>query len=75
MLSRFIVKFYSGLLEASMWIILVASFLLGLSEGGVVLGIGLSLFAFVLCAVFFGAFFILVDIQKRLQSIDEKTKI
>jgi hypothetical protein len=74
MLSRFIVKFYSGLLEASMWIILIASFLLGLSEGGVVLGVGLSLFAFVLCVVFFGAFFILVDIQKRLQSIDEKTK-
>ncbi|ALO44892.1 hypothetical protein PS2015_198 [Pseudohongiella spirulinae] len=74
MLSRFIVKFYSGLLEASMWIILIASFLLGLSEGGVVLGVGLALFAFVLCVVFFGAFFILVDIQKRLQSIDEKTK-
>jgi hypothetical protein len=74
MLGRFIVKFYSGLLEVSMWLILVASFLLGLSEGGVALGIGLSLFAFLLCVVLFGAFFILADIQRRLQSIDEKTK-
>jgi hypothetical protein len=59
MLSSFIVKFYSVLLEASMWIILIASFLLGLSEGGVALGVGLALFAFVLCVVFLGHFLFL----------------
>ena len=74
MLSKFIVSSYATLLEVSMWMILVGSFLGGVAADGILTGIIAVIMAFIFCVVFFGAFFVLVDIQKGVRSIQENIK-
>jgi len=74
MLSRIIVASYATLLEISIWVILIGSFVGGWSIRGFGSGL-LSLgMAFIFCAVFFGAFLVLLDIQKSVRTIEARQK-
>lgn len=74
MISKFIVSSYAMLLEVSIWIILVGSFIGGWSTKGFGAAIMALLFALVFCIVFFGAFLVLLDIRQSLRAIEEKQK-
>lgn len=69
MLSRLIVASYKLLLEISMWLILVGSFIAGWEVRGFGTAIAALIAAFVFCVVVFGAFFVLVDIQSSVKAI------
>lgn len=74
MLSKIIVSFYGVLLEISMWIILVVAFIGGWKAIGFLAGVGALIGAFVFCVVTFGAFLMLIDIQKAVRAIEERKK-
>ena len=74
MLSRLIVASYKILLEISMWLILIGSFITGWAMkgfGGAILAL---IVAFVICIVVFGAFLLLVDIQTSVRAIENREK-
>jgi len=62
------------LLEVSIWVILVGSFIGGWASKGFGTAIVALLMAFVFCVVFFGAFFVLIDIRQSLRAIEDKQK-
>lgn len=70
MLSGLIVASYKLLLEISMWLILIGSFIGGWSVKGFGAAIIALITAFVFCVVVFGAFFVLVDIQTSVKAIE-----
>ena len=70
MLSGLIVASYKLLLEISMWLILIGSFIGGWAARGFGAAIIALVTAFVFCVVVFGAFFVLVDIQTSLKAIE-----
>ncbi len=70
MLSRLIVASYKILLEVSMWLILVGTFITGWAMKGFGAAIVSLIVAFVFCIVFFGAFLLLVDIQTSVRAIE-----
>ncbi|MGE0583422.1 MAG: hypothetical protein AB7P31_14970 [Steroidobacteraceae bacterium] len=74
MLSKIILSSYSALLEVSIWIILVGSFIGGWMASGFFAAIGGLIAAFVFCVVVFGAFLTLLDIQHSVRAIQEKHK-
>lgn len=70
MLSGLIVASYKILLEISMWLILIGSFIGGWEARGFGAAIIALITAFVFCVVVFGAFFVLVDIQASVKAIE-----
>ncbi|MDE2293979.1 MAG: hypothetical protein KGL36_00825 [Gammaproteobacteria bacterium] len=70
MLSRLIVASYKILLEVSMWLILIGTFITGWAMKGFGAAIVSLVAAFVFCVVFFGAFLLLVDIQTSVRAIE-----
>lgn len=69
MLSGIIVASYKILLEVSMWLILIGSFITGWEIKGFGAAIVALISAFVFCVVVFGAFLVLVDIQTSVKAI------
>lgn len=74
MLSRIIVASYKMLLEISMWIILIGSFIGGWAMRGFGGAIVALIVAFVFCVVVFGGFLVLVDIQTSVREIENRGK-
>ncbi len=74
MLSRLIVASYKILLEVSMWIILIGSFIGAWSVRGFGAAIVALIGAFVFCVVVFGAFLVLVDIQTSVKAMEVREK-
>ena len=74
MLSRFIVSSYALLLEISLWVVLVAGFVGGWIAHGFLTAIAGLFVAFVFCVVVFGAFLVIVDIQKSVRAIEAHSK-
>lgn len=72
MLSKLILNSYKTLLEISMWLILVGSFVGGWIGKGFIGGIVSLVVAFIFCVVTFGAFFVLMDIQSSVKAIRER---
>jgi hypothetical protein len=70
MLSKLIVSSYAALLELSLWLILIGSFMGGWSNGGLGGALAALLVAFILCTVFFGAFLTLVDIRQSVKAME-----
>lgn len=74
MLSRLIVASYKILLEISMWVILIGSFVGAWAAKGFGAAIVSLIVAFVFCVVVFGAFLLLVDIQTSVKAMENSTK-
>ncbi len=72
MLTKIIVNAYSTLIEIALWLMLIAAVLVGWQLGevtGVIIGL---VIAFVLGAIIFGAFLVLVDIRETVRDIANK---
>ena len=74
MLSKIIVSSYGLLLEVSLWIILVGSFLGGWMNNGFIGALVALVGALVFCIVFFGAFLTILDIRQSVRAIEAKLK-
>ena len=72
MLSKLIVTSYALLLEVALWLILAGSFIAGWAAKGFFGAIGAFIVTFVFCVVFFGAFLVLMDIQKSVRAIESR---
>ena len=72
MLSKIVVRLYSVLLEVGLWLSLITGLIGGWQANGfigAILGvIGAAIFG----AVFLGAFIVLADIRKAVETIDSK---
>ena len=72
MLSKIVVRLYSVLLEIGLWLSLITGLIGGWQANGfigAILGvIGAAIFG----AVFLGAFIVLADIRKTVETIDSK---
>ena len=72
MLSQLIVSFYAKLIEISLWLLLIMSVIGGwLSSGFMGAVIGLMI-AFIVGAMFMGAFLVLEDIRKSVKAVEER---
>lgn len=72
MLRRIIVSSYGVLLEVSIWLILLGSFLGGWYASGFGTAIIALIVAAIFSAVFFGGFLTLLDIRKSLLTIEKR---
>lgn len=73
MLSKLIVTSYKILIEIAMWLILLIGFIGGWSQKGFLGAIGGLIVAFIFCVVFFGAFLVILDIQKSVKAIEQRS--
>jgi len=75
MLSKLIVSSYEILIEISLWLFLLISFIAGWSLGDGFFGaIGGLIVGFVFSVMFFGAFLILSDIRTSVRKIEASKK-
>ena len=72
MLSRIIVGAYATLIEISLWLLLFVAIIGGWKVGGFIGAIGGLISAFILGAMFIGAFLVLEDIRKSVKAIENK---
>ena len=74
MLSKFIINSYEGLLELSIWLVVIVGTIAGFASNGLVGGLIAFVCALIFCTVFYGAFLTLIDIRKTLKSIETTLK-
>lgn len=71
-LSKFVVKIYTLLLEIGLWLILVGGLVSGWKANGFFGAIGGLIGAAVFGAIFLGAFLVLNDIRNRVEVIETR---
>lgn len=74
MLSKMVVKLYSGLLEVGLWLMLLIGLVGGYQSGGFFGAIIGVVVAAIFGAIIFGAFLVLDDIRKRVNEIESKER-
>jgi len=72
MLSRIIVSSWAVLIEISLWLLLLAALIGGWQAGGIGGAIGGLVVAFIVGAMFLGAFLVLEDIRKSVKAIENR---
>lgn len=78
MLSKFILKIYTTLIEILLWLLSIAGFIIGGFSQSLVFNptfgvIGLII-TFAVCSIIFGGLLLLIDMRSLLISIDESLK-
>jgi hypothetical protein len=61
-------------MEISIWLILIGSFIGGYHLNGIGGSLLVLFVAFIFCVVIFGAFLVIVDIQKSIRAIENYLK-